>query len=776
MTLAMTQPAPEFTDGDVLSLEVDLAEVTAEMPALSRVDFAAEPVRAGDGSADRGVAPDASAQALGETHLSLLRQAAQVLRAGVDPNEMLRALINDIREPLAVDAYFSFMVNESGDGLALASCAGIGDEDAKSLERLEFGAGICGNVALERASIAAAEIQSSSDRRVQLVKSYGMRSYACNPLLSGERLIGTLSFASRTRDEFCAQDLEFFRSVAHAVAIAYERVRLLGQLAVIERELDEMGRPLPDTLLASAIAQAEAGAGTAPVGAVLAHAVSAEGAFVEAALTGAAPAEAAFVEAALTGTVRAEGAFVEAALTGAVPAEGAFAEAGLTGTVPAKAAPAEVAPGAPALGEAIVEAASTDTETIVRGLSSAEAEIFESALLDAASFETLAAHALPVEPEAVTAVADALSFATATRVEDVRAEAPLARIALADAAVAGGMPALSAPEMAEPIDGQTPVAELASADTQVASTAAAQVVAAIETAAVVEGQVTIEAHAAAEALALAGVPATAATPFAIEVPAVVEAPSLVAVPAPVEASSAVEVAAAVKASAAMDPAAAVEASAAVGPLTALAPPAFDESPQAVITPTAVAESVAPESAVEEDIASTAAGAVEESIASAAASAATSHEQPSRDEVLALALAATDAPTLEVLALALTVEDPPHHDEAAVESEGFTIEMRALEFAAANAPTVEVPALDLSHEIAALDVRPFDPAGDKPVVANPFGVVEIPTEGHVDARHASELSDDEITLEVPALALHAFELPRSTPAADDDIEFVYVPPS
>jgi signal transduction histidine kinase/CheY-like chemotaxis protein len=53
------------------------------------------------------------------------------------------------------------------------------------------------------------------------------------------RLLGTLSFASRTRDEFDADELEFLRTICHYVTVAYERLRLVQQLTDQDQRKDE---------------------------------------------------------------------------------------------------------------------------------------------------------------------------------------------------------------------------------------------------------------------------------------------------------------------------------------------------------------------------------------------------------------------------------------------------------------------------------------------------------------------------------------------------------
>jgi PAS domain S-box-containing protein len=173
------------------------------------------------------------------TRLRLLWEAAGVLLTAENPDSMLRALLAKIGAHLGVDTYFNFTVNDAGDDLQLASCVGIPPEVAQTIRYLDFGQAVCGTVALQRRPIVATYIQQSDDPRVQLVKSFGLRAYACNPLLVGDRLLGTLSFATRSKDEFDADELAFMETLCHYVTVAYERLRLVNELKEADRRKDE---------------------------------------------------------------------------------------------------------------------------------------------------------------------------------------------------------------------------------------------------------------------------------------------------------------------------------------------------------------------------------------------------------------------------------------------------------------------------------------------------------------------------------------------------------
>jgi signal transduction histidine kinase/ActR/RegA family two-component response regulator len=186
-----------------------------------------------------GACLDSSPRKRAEDRLRLLWEAASVLLTTSEPDVMLRELFARIAPHLHLDAYFNFTVNEAGDALRLVSCAGVPEETARQIARMEFGQAVCGTVALRRQPLVATHVQQSDDPKAQLAKSLGIRAYACNPLQSGTELLGTLSFASRTRDRFDEDELEFLRTICHYVAVAYERLRLVGQLREADRRKDE---------------------------------------------------------------------------------------------------------------------------------------------------------------------------------------------------------------------------------------------------------------------------------------------------------------------------------------------------------------------------------------------------------------------------------------------------------------------------------------------------------------------------------------------------------
>ncbi|HZP85737.1 MAG TPA: MASE1 domain-containing protein [Burkholderiales bacterium] len=172
-----------------------------------------------------------------EQRLQLLSGAAAIVLHTADPDTMIRALFAKIGPPLGMDICLHYGVKDSGEGVQLISCIGIATESAPLA--LHFGEALCGGAALYRGAIVVNQVQQSDDPQARAAKSLGARSYAAYPLMSGKLLLGTLSFASRTKEAFDADELTLLETICQHVAVAYERLRLVDKLRETDRRKDE---------------------------------------------------------------------------------------------------------------------------------------------------------------------------------------------------------------------------------------------------------------------------------------------------------------------------------------------------------------------------------------------------------------------------------------------------------------------------------------------------------------------------------------------------------
>jgi GAF domain-containing protein len=138
---------------------------------------------------------------------------------------VLPALYEALAAERIVDASLGFIVTDLEQGMKLGFIKGFPKKIIQRCLTLDFGQAVCGTVAMTRQPMHVTDIQRTLDPLADLVRSAGITAYACEPLIVGDRLLGTLSFASRTRRSFDSEDILFFRSIARKVAIARDRKR-----------------------------------------------------------------------------------------------------------------------------------------------------------------------------------------------------------------------------------------------------------------------------------------------------------------------------------------------------------------------------------------------------------------------------------------------------------------------------------------------------------------------------------------------------------------------
>ncbi|MCE5325442.1 MAG: PAS domain S-box protein [Planctomycetaceae bacterium] len=170
---------------------------------------------------------------------ALLSQTAARLLQSDNPQGIVEDLCRKVMDFLDCQTFFNFLFDEPSGRLRLNACAGIPDEEAHRIEWLDFGVAVCGCVARDGQRIIAEDIALTADSRTDLVKSYGIQAYCCHPLMVEGRLIGTLSFGTRSRPRFTADEIEVMESVSQLVASAMHRIRAQQAVLQAKEELEQ---------------------------------------------------------------------------------------------------------------------------------------------------------------------------------------------------------------------------------------------------------------------------------------------------------------------------------------------------------------------------------------------------------------------------------------------------------------------------------------------------------------------------------------------------------
>lgn len=158
-------------------------------------------------------------------HFELLAWTAEELLKTPEPQQVVDTLCRKVMDLLECNTFFNYLLDRQTGRLRLNAAAGIPEDTIRQIEWLELGQAVCGCVARDGCRIVAEHIPDRPDERTALVRSFGIRAYACHPLTGADgEIIGTLSFGTGSRDTFSDDDLSLMKAVAGQVSIAMIRL------------------------------------------------------------------------------------------------------------------------------------------------------------------------------------------------------------------------------------------------------------------------------------------------------------------------------------------------------------------------------------------------------------------------------------------------------------------------------------------------------------------------------------------------------------------------
>ena len=146
-----------------------------------------------------------------------------------DPATVMPEIFVSLKNALSLDVYLDYDAAEDLSGIELKAWAGVPEPALGPLSFLKMGQALCGTSAEQRQPVIIERLHESSDPRAALMQAVGSTAYVCFPLVVGERLLGTLAFASSQRMSFEPEEIELLEAVASYVAMAKERRRLLHE-------------------------------------------------------------------------------------------------------------------------------------------------------------------------------------------------------------------------------------------------------------------------------------------------------------------------------------------------------------------------------------------------------------------------------------------------------------------------------------------------------------------------------------------------------------------
>ncbi|MEH2055606.1 MAG: PAS domain S-box protein [Nostoc sp.] len=183
--------------------------------------------------------------------LKLLSETTSDLLSTERPLDLMNSLFSKLSAQMDLHFYFHYLIDthENKQKFRLVAWNGITDEVFQAIQYLEFNEGMCGQVAEERRQIVINNVLHSTHANAQILRDLGITAYAGQPLIAQGKLLGVLSFASRTRTRFTSGEIALLQATSDQVAVALERAQLMASLQRRKEELIQANR-IKDEFLA----------------------------------------------------------------------------------------------------------------------------------------------------------------------------------------------------------------------------------------------------------------------------------------------------------------------------------------------------------------------------------------------------------------------------------------------------------------------------------------------------------------------------------------------
>jgi signal transduction histidine kinase/DNA-binding response OmpR family regulator len=171
--------------------------------------------------------------------LRLLADTGSLLLMGTEVRVLLDSVYHQLAAHLGLEVFMGYLAQEGTGALGLTAHAGLSAGLLSRLHHLEAGQGVAGRVISERQRWVLDGAAAANGPLPDAAPELGLAALACYPLLSHERVLGTLAFGTRTPRVFTEDELSLIQGVCDQVAVALERERLIGALRDADRRKDE---------------------------------------------------------------------------------------------------------------------------------------------------------------------------------------------------------------------------------------------------------------------------------------------------------------------------------------------------------------------------------------------------------------------------------------------------------------------------------------------------------------------------------------------------------
>jgi GAF domain-containing protein len=156
--------------------------------------------------------------------IAALQQVTDTALSHLQVDDLLRELLERIRDALSADTVVILLLTEDGTELVVRAAHGL-EEEVRQGIRIPVGRGIAGRIAARGLPMVVEDVDAV-EVASPILRARGLRSLLGAPLVVDERVIGVVHVGTLSARRFTADDTRLLQLVADRIATAIERAQL----------------------------------------------------------------------------------------------------------------------------------------------------------------------------------------------------------------------------------------------------------------------------------------------------------------------------------------------------------------------------------------------------------------------------------------------------------------------------------------------------------------------------------------------------------------------
>ncbi len=147
---------------------------------------------------------------------------------------ILQDICRSVMLYLNFDIFMTFLTDPENTELRLHSSSGLPESETEMRQWIAFGHKLGGEAAQNKRRIIRGDLVKSRQAAPGTPAPDGLAAYVCYPLISKDKILGTVGFGSKKQAFFTDDELSFISVISNDISIAMSRIAVIRALAESE--------------------------------------------------------------------------------------------------------------------------------------------------------------------------------------------------------------------------------------------------------------------------------------------------------------------------------------------------------------------------------------------------------------------------------------------------------------------------------------------------------------------------------------------------------------